>query len=77
MGVYWESRNDAVTDRAVTSKSPKTSAHGPSPHGFGTLEAPIARDILGEGLAFQNRAVTPKPHRLSGAPEFSVHVRRG
>eukprot|EP00959_Pyramimonas_sp_CCMP1952_P203376 4253066-Pyramimonas_sp.AAC.1 len=35
---------------------PKTSPHGPSTHGFGTSDAPVARDVLGEGLEFQNRA---------------------
>eukprot|EP00959_Pyramimonas_sp_CCMP1952_P399697 8374747-Pyramimonas_sp.AAC.1 len=30
--LIWESRNGAVTDRTVTSKSPKTSPHGPSTH---------------------------------------------
>ena len=38
---------------------------GPSPHGFGTLEAPAARDILGERAKSQNRAGTPNPHRLA------------
>eukprot|EP00959_Pyramimonas_sp_CCMP1952_P105060 2196146-Pyramimonas_sp.AAC.1 len=51
-----ESRDGPVTDRAVTSKSRKTSPYGPSPHGLGTLEVPIARDILGEGLKSPNRA---------------------
>eukprot|EP00959_Pyramimonas_sp_CCMP1952_P002754 56902-Pyramimonas_sp.AAC.1 len=39
-----ESRNVAVTDRAVTSKSPENSPHGPSTHGLGTSDAPVARD---------------------------------
>eukprot|EP00959_Pyramimonas_sp_CCMP1952_P131895 2757616-Pyramimonas_sp.AAC.1 len=42
--ILLDSRDGAVTDRAVTSKSPKTSPHGPSPHGLGTSEAPVARD---------------------------------
>ena len=64
-GEDWGSQNGVVTDPAVTSKSQETSPHGPSPHGFGTSEAPIPRDILGERPESQNRAVTPNPHRLT------------
>ena len=39
----------------------KTSPHGPSPHGLGTSEAPVARDILGERPKSQNGAVTSNP----------------
>eukprot|EP00959_Pyramimonas_sp_CCMP1952_P444103 9297876-Pyramimonas_sp.AAC.1 len=60
-----ESQNGAVTDRAVTSESSKTSPHGPSPRGLGTPEAPVARDILGKRPESQNRAVAPSPHRLA------------
>ena len=52
----WGSQNGMVTDPAVTSKSQETS-----PHGLGTLEAPVARDILGERPKSQNRALTPNP----------------
>ena len=57
----WGSQNGVVTDLVVTSKSQETSPHGPSPHGLGTSNAPVARDILGERPESQNRAATPNP----------------